>query len=366
MSATGARPPGLRPAGRRARPRSAGCGRPLVLALAVWMFVRMRRALTGRGRWLLTPVVVVLGPRLRRRHRRERRRRRATRTPTPAPGTTYDVGGHRLHLDCRGQGSPTVVLFNGLGEISASWARIADQVGATTRVCAYDRAGQGWSDDVASPQDGVDRRRGPARPAGRGRRARPLRAGRALHRRPLRHDLRRPVPRAGRRHGAAGQLQPRAVHRDPQLPRPVRRDAARRSALPAHAGRARAGSGRRRRPPTCPRPAADAGRGADRRPRAAPGTCRDELSVAPRGLRAGAGAHHPRRPAARRADRLRERSTTAGWAAAQDRLAALSDRTASTGSSTSTHAACSRTQHGAAASVRAITDVVAAVRTGIR
>ena len=41
-----------------------------------------------------------------------------------APGTTYDVGGHRLHLDCRGHGGPTVVLFNGLGEISASWARI--------------------------------------------------------------------------------------------------------------------------------------------------------------------------------------------------------------------------------------------------
>ena len=47
------------------------------------------------------------------------------------------------------------MLFNGLGEFSASWARITDPVSATTRVCAYDRAGQGWSDDVASPQDGV-------------------------------------------------------------------------------------------------------------------------------------------------------------------------------------------------------------------
>ncbi len=58
------------------------------------------------------------------------------------------MAGHRLHLDCRGQGGPTVVLFNGLGEISASWARITDEVGATTRVCAYDRAGQGWSEDA--------------------------------------------------------------------------------------------------------------------------------------------------------------------------------------------------------------------------
>src|SRR4029078_12764307 len=29
------------------------------------------------------------------------------------------------------------------------------QVSATTRVCAYDRAGQGWSDDLAHSQDGL-------------------------------------------------------------------------------------------------------------------------------------------------------------------------------------------------------------------
>jgi pimeloyl-ACP methyl ester carboxylesterase len=59
-------------------------------------------------------------------------------------------------LDCHGHGSPTIVLSNGLGEVSATWARIAGPLAATTRVCAYDRAGQGWSDDVASPQDGVE------------------------------------------------------------------------------------------------------------------------------------------------------------------------------------------------------------------
>ena len=47
------------------------------------------------------------------------------------------------------------MLSNGLGGISAGWARITGPVAATTRVCAYDRAGQGWSDDAASPQDGV-------------------------------------------------------------------------------------------------------------------------------------------------------------------------------------------------------------------
>ena len=39
--------------------------------------------------------------------------------------------------------------------MSTSWARIVDQVAPTTRVCAYDRAGQGWSEDTRNPQDGI-------------------------------------------------------------------------------------------------------------------------------------------------------------------------------------------------------------------
>ena len=70
-----------------------------------------------------------------------------TSTAYAMPGQSYDVGGYRLHLNCTGSGSPTVVLKSGLGEFSASWARIAPAVAGTTRVCAYDRAGQGWSDD---------------------------------------------------------------------------------------------------------------------------------------------------------------------------------------------------------------------------
>lgn len=42
-----------------------------------------------------------------------------------------------------------------MGEISASWTRVTDAMADATRVCAYDRAGQAWSDDVDSPQDGV-------------------------------------------------------------------------------------------------------------------------------------------------------------------------------------------------------------------
>lgn len=68
-------------------------------------------------------------------------------------GHLYDIGGRQLHLSCQGTGSPTVVLLSGTGEMSASWARIVPQVAPTTRVCAYDRAGQGWSDDAPHPQD---------------------------------------------------------------------------------------------------------------------------------------------------------------------------------------------------------------------
>jgi pimeloyl-ACP methyl ester carboxylesterase len=128
---------------------------PALLGLVVWMFVQMRRALPGPGRWLLTPVLLVLAVASAGAIAQNVTAARDS-SAYPAPGQTYDVGDHRLHLDCHGTGGPTVVLFSGLGETSASWAGIVDQVDDTTRVCAYDRAGQAWSDDVATPQDGVE------------------------------------------------------------------------------------------------------------------------------------------------------------------------------------------------------------------
>jgi pimeloyl-ACP methyl ester carboxylesterase len=127
---------------------------PAMFALAVWMVVQLRRALAGRVRWLLYPVVGFLAigsvggmyesvALARDDHR------------YGMPGRLYDVGGHRLHLNCTGSGGPTVVLANGLGETSPVWSRISTEVGTTTRVCAYDRAGQGWSDGTAHPQDGL-------------------------------------------------------------------------------------------------------------------------------------------------------------------------------------------------------------------
>ncbi|WP_406829897.1 alpha/beta hydrolase [Pedococcus sp. KACC 23699] len=71
----------------------------------------------------------------------------------PMPGRLIDVGGYRLHLHCAGTGTPTVVLLNGLGETSPQWARVLPAASASTRVCAYDRVGQGWSDDSPNPAD---------------------------------------------------------------------------------------------------------------------------------------------------------------------------------------------------------------------
>ena len=71
----------------------------------------------------------------------------------PAPGALFDVGGHKLHLTCTGQGSPTVILETGLGSTSSAWALVQPAVASSTRACAYDRAGVGWSEAGPEPRD---------------------------------------------------------------------------------------------------------------------------------------------------------------------------------------------------------------------
>jgi pimeloyl-ACP methyl ester carboxylesterase len=70
----------------------------------------------------------------------------------PAPGQLVDVGGYRLHIQCVGTGSPTVVLDAGLSGSSLDWGLVQPELGRTTRVCAYDRAGMGWSDPGPQPR----------------------------------------------------------------------------------------------------------------------------------------------------------------------------------------------------------------------
>jgi pimeloyl-ACP methyl ester carboxylesterase len=57
-----------------------------------------------------------------------------------------DVGGRHLHVVTAGNGSPAVFLEAGIAASSLSWAHVQPRVGTFARVCAYDRAGLGWSD----------------------------------------------------------------------------------------------------------------------------------------------------------------------------------------------------------------------------
>ena len=70
----------------------------------------------------------------------------------PAPGQLFDVGGYRLHISCSGQGSPTVVLEAGGGGASLDWSLVQPAAAEGTEVCAYDRAGAGWSEAGPLPR----------------------------------------------------------------------------------------------------------------------------------------------------------------------------------------------------------------------
>ena len=62
--------------------------------------------------------------------------------------------GRYLQLDCRGKGSPTVVLESGLDPYGPlAWSSVHDSLARTTRTCAYSRPGIMWSDPAKGPFD---------------------------------------------------------------------------------------------------------------------------------------------------------------------------------------------------------------------
>ena len=77
----------------------------------------------------------------------------AATTSDPKPlGKLVDLAGHRLHVNCTGKGSPTVVVENGLGDFSLDWTLVQARVSGFTRICTYDRAGYAWSDAGPKPR----------------------------------------------------------------------------------------------------------------------------------------------------------------------------------------------------------------------
>jgi pimeloyl-ACP methyl ester carboxylesterase len=79
---------------------------------------------------------------------------RVDRARHPPPGRLVDVGGRSVHIACSGTGSPTVILEAGLGDGLATWRQVQPAIARVTRVCAYDRAGYGWSDPGPKPRTG--------------------------------------------------------------------------------------------------------------------------------------------------------------------------------------------------------------------
>ena len=63
-----------------------------------------------------------------------------------------NIGSHRLHIRCAGDGGPAVIFDAALGGSSLSWSFVQPAVARITRACSYDRAGFGWSDAGPLPR----------------------------------------------------------------------------------------------------------------------------------------------------------------------------------------------------------------------
>jgi pimeloyl-ACP methyl ester carboxylesterase len=66
--------------------------------------------------------------------------------PDLSSGKKVDLGGWSLYIQCKGSGSPTVVLDAGLDDGHVIWERIEPVLARKTRTCSYDRSGVGGSD----------------------------------------------------------------------------------------------------------------------------------------------------------------------------------------------------------------------------
>jgi len=72
----------------------------------------------------------------------------------PPMGILSDAGGHKLHLDPQGNGSPTIVFENGTGDFSFIWTLVQPEAAKFTGTVSYDRAGYAWSDPGPMPRTG--------------------------------------------------------------------------------------------------------------------------------------------------------------------------------------------------------------------
>jgi len=70
----------------------------------------------------------------------------------PQPGQLISVGTQQSHIRCEGSGKLTIILEAGAGGTSLDWSSVFEPLAKSYRVCAYDRAGLGWSSSGANPR----------------------------------------------------------------------------------------------------------------------------------------------------------------------------------------------------------------------
>lgn len=68
------------------------------------------------------------------------------------PGDFVLLHDHRIYYHCLGEGSHTVLIDTGIGDASANWIPIQEELSAQMKVCIYDRAGYGMSDPGPGPR----------------------------------------------------------------------------------------------------------------------------------------------------------------------------------------------------------------------
>jgi len=60
------------------------------------------------------------------------------------PGEFVQLETHRLHVNCLGEGSVTVLFEPGLGGNAFEWHLVQSKIAEHAIACTYDRAGYGW------------------------------------------------------------------------------------------------------------------------------------------------------------------------------------------------------------------------------
>lgn len=71
---------------------------------------------------------------------------------TKASELLVSSGGHKIHMDIQGTGSPAVIFENGSGDFSFIWSLVQPEIAKLTKAVSYDRAGYACSEQGPLPR----------------------------------------------------------------------------------------------------------------------------------------------------------------------------------------------------------------------